>query len=221
VDTDADSSAFRLDADDIERIARRVVELLHEDGAARASRLVDAATVARELGVARDWVYLHARVLGGVRLGGPRGRLRFDLPDRARTVRRRTPRRHHQPRQASSPTAPARSTCTSPPQASVTGSCCTSCPAARAAAAVDGTSAVHAPSWATRSPAFASASGHRRRQPHAAEQSARVPTFHEYATYWLAAKIDGVIGDTGGISQNTIHDYRTRLTVHLLPSRVY
>ncbi len=51
----------------------------------------------------------------------------------------------------------------------------------------------------------------------AAEQSARVPTFHEYATYWLAAKIDGVIGDTGGISQNTIHDYRTRLSVHLLP----
>jgi integrase len=45
----------------------------------------------------------------------------------------------------------------------------------------------------------------------------RVPTFHEYATYWLAAKIDGVIGDTGGISQNTIHDYRTRLSVHLLP----
>jgi len=50
-----------------------------------------------------------------------------------------------------------------------------------------------------------------------AEPSARVPTFHEYATYWLAAKIDGVIGDTGGISQNTIHDYRTRLSVHLLP----
>lgn len=40
----------------------------------------------------------------------------------------------------------------------------------------------------------------------AAEQSARVPTFHEYATYWLAAKIDGVIGNTGGISPNTIHD---------------
>ncbi len=90
MDTDDDSSAFRLVADDIEQIARRVVELLHEDGAARASRLVDAATVARELGVERDWVYLHARALGGVRLGGPRGRLRFDLP----TVRERLAEGH-------------------------------------------------------------------------------------------------------------------------------
>lgn len=45
----------------------------------------------------------------------------------------------------------------------------------------------------------------------------RIPTFHEYATYWLQAKIDGAIGETGGIAQNTINDYRTRLTVHLLP----
>ncbi|MDW5593816.1 hypothetical protein VSS74_05695 [Conexibacter stalactiti] len=48
-------------------------------------------------------------------------------------------------------------------------------------------------------------------------QRATGPTFHEYVTYWLTAKIDGVIGETGGISQNTIHDYRTRLSVHLLP----
>jgi len=41
-------------------------------------RFVDAATVARLLGVERDWVYEHADQLGGIRLGGPRGRLRFD-----------------------------------------------------------------------------------------------------------------------------------------------
>lgn len=41
-------------------------------------RWVDATTIARELGVERDWVYEHANQLGAVRLGGPRGRLRFD-----------------------------------------------------------------------------------------------------------------------------------------------
>lgn len=45
----------------------------------------------------------------------------------------------------------------------------------------------------------------------------RVPTFHEYASYWLQARIDGVIGETGGISDATIADYRTRLSIHLLP----
>jgi hypothetical protein len=78
-----------LDPDDIERIAQRVAELLANDhwmsraharaGAPEAVRLVDAATVARTLGVTRDWVYLHANELGAIRLGGKRGRLRFDL----------------------------------------------------------------------------------------------------------------------------------------------
>jgi hypothetical protein len=67
-----------LDEDDIERVAARVVELLQEDTTS-AARYVDAAFLAQKLGVDRDWVYAHARELGGVRLGGPRGRLRFDL----------------------------------------------------------------------------------------------------------------------------------------------
>ena len=67
-----------LDDEDIERIAVRVAELLQEEDQTGA-RFVDAAFVARKLGVDRDWVYAHARELGGVRLGGPRGRLRFDL----------------------------------------------------------------------------------------------------------------------------------------------
>jgi hypothetical protein len=71
-----------LDDEDIERIAVRVAELLEEDS---TTRFVDAAVVARKLDVDRDWVYAHASELGGVRLGGPRGRLRFDLV----TIRRR------------------------------------------------------------------------------------------------------------------------------------
>ena len=69
-----------LDPEDIESIAARVAELLHEQQQpSSASRLADAAEVARELGVDRDWVYAHAEELGAARLGGARGRLRFDL----------------------------------------------------------------------------------------------------------------------------------------------
>lgn len=66
-----------LHVDEIDAIAQRVVELLD----ARTSRnaLIDARDTARRLGVARAWVYAHARELGGVRLGeGARARLRFD-----------------------------------------------------------------------------------------------------------------------------------------------
>jgi hypothetical protein len=63
----------------VEAIARRVVELLRaEESSSQSGRLVDAATLARELGVERDWVYAHADELGAIRLGGPKGRLRFD-----------------------------------------------------------------------------------------------------------------------------------------------
>lgn len=71
----------RLDAELIEAIARRVVELLEgaDAGSPREPRYVDAATLAHELKVERDWVYANARQLGAIRLGdGPRGRLRFD-----------------------------------------------------------------------------------------------------------------------------------------------
>lgn len=63
----------------IERIARRVVELLHDEGVAeQARRYVDAATLARDLGVEREWVYENAERLGAIRLGGSKGRMRFD-----------------------------------------------------------------------------------------------------------------------------------------------
>jgi hypothetical protein len=71
---------LKLTPDAIEQIARRVVDLLREDDRPDAGRYVDAATLAAELGVERDWVYAHADELGALRLGGPNGRLRFDLP---------------------------------------------------------------------------------------------------------------------------------------------
>jgi hypothetical protein len=68
-----------LDGEDIEAVATRVLELLDEQSATHR-RYVDAATLARILGVDRDWIYARARALGAVRLGdGPRARLRFDL----------------------------------------------------------------------------------------------------------------------------------------------
>ncbi|MFN8131642.1 MAG: helix-turn-helix domain-containing protein [Solirubrobacteraceae bacterium] len=71
----------RLDAESVDAVARRVVELLA--GGQGSGRLVDAQAVAELLGVSRAWVYDHAGELGAVRLGeGARPRLRFDR-DRA------------------------------------------------------------------------------------------------------------------------------------------
>jgi hypothetical protein len=61
-------------------VADRVLELLDQQ---QANELVDAAGLARVLGVDREWVYEHSDRLGAIRLGdGPRPRLRFEL-DRA------------------------------------------------------------------------------------------------------------------------------------------
>lgn len=81
---------MKLDREDIEAIADRVAELIGRPAgrAPHAIRYVDAATVARVLGVERDWVYDHARELGAVRLGGPQGRLRFDLEEIPRRLER-------------------------------------------------------------------------------------------------------------------------------------
>lgn len=70
----------RLDADSVEAVARAVARLLAEQRAEPpvAGGLVDAAAVARALGVSRATVYAHGADLGARRLGN-RGRLRFDL----------------------------------------------------------------------------------------------------------------------------------------------
>ena len=62
----------------IELIARRVAELLREEPPVREP-LIDAAELARRLGVARSTIYDRATELGAIRFGcGPRPRLRFD-----------------------------------------------------------------------------------------------------------------------------------------------
>jgi hypothetical protein len=75
-----------LSCEDIDAVAVRVVELLSELDAQKwpsaqraAACLMDAATVARLLGVSRGTVYAKADELGAIRIGsGPRARLRFD-----------------------------------------------------------------------------------------------------------------------------------------------
>jgi hypothetical protein len=70
-----------LDRAYVEAVAHRVAELIRDDAReAAARRLVDAATLAAELGVERSWVYEHADELHPVRLGnGSKPRLRFDV----------------------------------------------------------------------------------------------------------------------------------------------
>lgn len=93
-----------LTADQLDLLADVLVERLQAETPPRRNQ-VDAATIARELGVSREYVYSHAVELGGVKTSnGPRARWRFD-PDRAREAwqppsepARATPRRRrHSP----------------------------------------------------------------------------------------------------------------------------
>jgi hypothetical protein len=77
---------IELSEGSIEAIARRVVELLEERPGEIG--LVDAAELARRLGVTRAWVYEHATELGAIRLGdGPSPRLRFDPAEAVAAMR--------------------------------------------------------------------------------------------------------------------------------------
>lgn len=70
-----------LDGAYVEAIAQHVAKLIRDDAREEArNRLVDAATLASELGVERSWVYEHANELRPIRLGtGPKARLRFNV----------------------------------------------------------------------------------------------------------------------------------------------
>ncbi len=83
-----ESKRIRLDPETVEKIARRVVELLEARGL-QQRELVDASELARRLGIERSWVYSHAIELGAVKLGsGAKPRLRFDPEVAARVLRR-------------------------------------------------------------------------------------------------------------------------------------
>jgi hypothetical protein len=89
IEGEMESARIKLDPQTIEAIARRVVELLERRGVAGGSELVDAAELARRLGIDRSWVYTHAIELGAVKLGaGRKPRLRFDPQVAARVLRR-------------------------------------------------------------------------------------------------------------------------------------
>ena len=102
-----------LDAASVEAVARRVVELIRGEGDSSSARgLVDAATLAAELGVERSWVYTHRDELGVIRLGtGSKPRLRFDV-EAARAVlarfRGKGPHKPKPPTPASSSIRPRR-----------------------------------------------------------------------------------------------------------------
>ena len=84
-----ESARIKLDPQTIEAVARRVVELLDRRGVSGRAELVDAAELARRLGIERSWVYTHAIELGAVKLGsGRKPRLRFDPQVAARVLRR-------------------------------------------------------------------------------------------------------------------------------------
>jgi hypothetical protein len=82
------SARIKLDPQIVDAIARRVVELLEKRGLQRRE-LVDAAELARRLGIERSWVYAHAIELGAVKLGkGTKPRLRFDPEIAARVLQK-------------------------------------------------------------------------------------------------------------------------------------
>jgi hypothetical protein len=88
-----------LDAASVEAVARRVVELMLGEGDSPSARgLVDAATLAAELGVERSWVYTHRDELGAMQLGtGPKPRLRFDVETARAVLARSHSKRSHEP----------------------------------------------------------------------------------------------------------------------------
>jgi hypothetical protein len=75
-----------LTAEAVEAVAQRVAELLAAHDGERQPELLTAGELARELRVERSWVYKHAHLLGGERIGdGPKAQWRFELD----TARRR------------------------------------------------------------------------------------------------------------------------------------
>jgi hypothetical protein len=87
-----ESARVKLDPQTVDAIARRVIELLQGKAATASEELVDAAELARRLGVDRSWVYTHAIELRAVKLGqGPRPRLRFDPRLAAERIRKSAP----------------------------------------------------------------------------------------------------------------------------------
>src|SRR5918994_1689189 len=95
--SDDGNPKLKLAPEVIDAIARRVIELLPR-GVVAPAELVDAAELARRLGVERTWVYTHAIQLGAVKLGnGRRPRLRFDPRVAIERIQASAPQPDHEP----------------------------------------------------------------------------------------------------------------------------
>ncbi len=91
------TALIRLDPADIDAIAERVSRSCAGRLPRRPRGSSTRPTLGAILGVDRAWVYAHANELHAVRLGGPRGRLRFDLDARPALARRGTRGRGAEP----------------------------------------------------------------------------------------------------------------------------
>lgn len=103
-------AAAEIAPETIERIAQRVVQLLHherdrpDDGPDAPRDLMDAEQLAKHLGLTRAWVYEHAQQLGAIPVGnGPRPRLRFDAQTAMKALNTRQRRREPEPTQTDRP----------------------------------------------------------------------------------------------------------------------
>ena len=73
------AATIRLEDDQLAELATLIAAQLQAQPS--PAGLVDAQQLAKHLGVARSWIYTHSAELQGKRLGGERGRLRFDLDE--------------------------------------------------------------------------------------------------------------------------------------------
>jgi hypothetical protein len=96
-----EDSVVMLSDAQLDALADRIAARLQSPPA--SGGLVDAATLADRLGVARSFVYSHADELGGKRLS-ERGRLRFDLAVATAAFASRQPESRAAPRRRKSAT---------------------------------------------------------------------------------------------------------------------
>ena len=90
------SGTIRLAPDQLEKLADLIADRLTNRD---PSALVDAATLARTLGVSRSLIYRQAAQLGARRVGHGQGRLRFDVEQAREALRQlpQTPERRPSP----------------------------------------------------------------------------------------------------------------------------
>jgi hypothetical protein len=99
---------MRLDDDQLDALATLIAAKL--EAPPTSPGLVDARQLAEHLAVDRSFIYSHADQLAGKRLGGKRGRLRFDLAEATAAFAtashpeppKSTPRRRRAPARAGS-----------------------------------------------------------------------------------------------------------------------